>query len=83
MAVIEIRSVPQLPLLAAQMEKIFDLGYRADNARAIVASGTGLGLYICRQLVERVHGGRISVSWHKDQLEFMIKLPRGKGPGDG
>lgn len=42
------------------MEKIFSKFYRADNARKIKADGTGLGLYITKNIIEQ-HGGSIWV----------------------
>ena len=38
--------------------KIFDSFYRADLARTKVSEGSGLGLYVCKQIVE-LHDGRI------------------------
>jgi len=42
----------------ADRERIFERFYRAPNAQSITDTGMGLGLYICRRIVEE-HGGRI------------------------
>ncbi len=47
---------PGLP--ASALERIFDKFYRVDTSDSQVAYGYGLGLYICRRLVE-AQGGRI------------------------
>ena len=80
MAIITIRGESMHPLPAAELDTIFGLGTRGSNAKKIVASGTGLGLYICRQIVEQDHNGNIAVQpdGHKGIL-FTIKLPFGEG----
>jgi signal transduction histidine kinase len=41
-----------------QHGRVFQRFGRADNARELGVEGTGLGLFLCREIVER-HGGRI------------------------
>jgi signal transduction histidine kinase len=43
---------------AAERDRIFERFFRASNAQSITDTGLGLGLYICRRIVEE-HGGRI------------------------
>jgi len=37
--------------------------------------GTGLGLHICRQIIENKYRGSIIAENHSDGVEFIIKLP--------
>lgn len=58
------------------LPKIFDTLYRADKARSNVSDGNGLGLSVCKQIVE-LHGGMI---WAQNNsmggLSIFISLPK-------
>jgi PAS domain S-box-containing protein len=59
-----------------EQESIFDRFHRASDTATRATSGAGLGLYICRAIVE-AHGGRI---WVESTLHqgstFSFSLPR-------
>jgi len=60
---------------ADDLERVFDKFYRADSSDAQPAYGYGLGLYICRRLVE-TQGGRIWAENHPDGgAAFSFTLP--------
>jgi len=60
----------------AEHEAVFEKFYRADPQHRAVPSGTGLGLYICRELVKRM-GGTIGVrSAPGEGSTFFFELPR-------
>ncbi len=62
---------------AAELPHIFERFYKSDRSRSLDTTGTGLGLYIVRTLVE-LHGGDISVrSTEGEYSEFICSLPSG------
>ncbi len=63
-----------------EQERIFERFQRLDNSAARRTQGAGLGLYICRAIVE-AHGGKI---WVQSELgrgsTFSFSLPRDEKP---
>ena len=58
-----------------ERQRIFEKFYRLDPNLTRGVGGTGLGLYICRELVERM-GGRLSVTANDDGgSSFAMELP--------
>ena len=64
----------------AERARIFDRFYRASNAQDVTDTGLGLGLYICRRIVDE-HDGRIR---HQETpgggSTFIIDLPLDSDP---
>lgn len=61
----------------ADAERIFDLGFRSTEARATLAQGSGIGLWVCRAIMDNV-GGKISVSHsaRNEKTVFRIAFPK-------
>lgn len=61
-------------------DDIFSLGTRGKNAKERTSSGSGLGLYICRLIVEKLFNGTISAYCGDiitNRVVFEIRLPGG------
>ena len=65
----------------SQLDKIFDRFYQADATSSRPYPGVGLGLFICREIIE-AHNGRI---WAENRPEggsaFVFELPLDPGSG--
>ena len=58
-----------------EQERIFERFYRASNVQSITDTGMGLGLYICRRIVES-HGGRVWVeATPGGGSTFLVAIP--------
>ena len=59
----------------AERDRIFERFFRASNAHGVTDTGIGLGLYICRRIVEE-HGGTIDVTpTEGGGSTFTVRLP--------
>jgi PAS domain S-box-containing protein len=61
---------------AADRERIFEKFYRADPRLTRGARGTGLGLYISRELTRRMGGHLVLTSEPDEGATFVLELPR-------
>ena len=58
------------------LDLVFDRFYKVEASRTRGKQGTGLGLFICKMIIEE-HGGSISVeSTLGEGTTFIIKLPK-------
>ncbi len=60
-------------------EEIFVLGTRGEAARGVLSSGSGIGLHVCKLIIESVFGGKISAEHapKTNMTTFEIRLPGG------
>ena len=58
------------------VKKLFQAFSQVDNAYQKEQKGTGLGLMICKNIIEELHNGRIWVESEKDKgSSFFIEMP--------
>ena len=55
-------------------DKLFEVGFRGDEARDRIASGTGLGLFICRRIMEDIHSGSITAEHSRKTRTTTMRL---------
>ncbi len=75
MALIEIKGVSAHPVDQEDLDKIGTLGFRGKNAKKIVASGSGLGMFICRKIIGDQGGSLYMEAGSQGKILFIIKLP--------
>ena len=75
MALIEIKGISAHPIDQDDLNKIGTLGFRGKNAKKIIASGSGLGMYICKKLIEEQGGSLHVEAGSQGNVLFLIKLP--------
>ncbi len=66
-----------LGIPSSEQERIFEKFYRLDPQQTRGVGGSGLGLYICRELVERMNGRLEVDSEPGEGSRFRVLLPSG------
>ena len=75
MALVEIKGISEYAVDREDLAKIGTLGFRGKNAKRVLASGSGLGMYICRNIIES-QGGKLHIeAGSQGKVLFLIKLP--------
>lgn len=59
------------------VSRIFDRFYKSDKSRGLDKDGVGLGLYICKSIID-AHGGEIGVNVFDKGCEFWFTVPEGE-----
>lgn len=76
--IVDVVSTPKYGAINIDLSRISEQGYRGENAKAIVASGTGIGLYICKNIIEVSHCGKFEIERvNGNRLRFRCRIPGG------
>ena len=69
-------------ILPRDLPSIFDRFHQLDSTATRSVGGSGVGLYVCKSMVE-AHGGKISVdsTWHKGST-FKFTIPKRQAVAD-
>lgn len=58
----------------ASSAKLFEAGYREDRARMNKASGSGIGLHICKRIIEKICDGKITAEHSESDRITTFRL---------
>ena len=58
-----------------EKDRIFEKLFRAENARKVDSNGSGLGLFFCKMIVEKLGGGIGFISKENKGTTFVVSLP--------
>ncbi len=61
--------------------RLFRLGFRTPGAKKREVAGSGLGLYLCRQILKHA-GGSIRLARRSNPTQFVITFPLAAEPAD-
>jgi two-component system phosphate regulon sensor histidine kinase PhoR len=64
-------------IAGGEVDRIFEKFYRVDVEMSRGVGGSGLGLYISKEIVDRLHGSLTVVSTPGEGSTFTVRLPRG------
>ena len=64
-------------LVGEDKDRVFDRFYKTDQSRGLDKNGVGLGLYICKTIIE-AHGEQIGVVSEGEGCEFWFTLKEGE-----
>ena len=60
-----------------EANKIFTCDYRGNKAKELNIDGSGIGLWLCAEILKR-NTGEITLESRSEPVRFKIKLPRGR-----
>ncbi len=72
---VTIRNSGAVGISSEELSRVFERFYKVDKSRSYDTKGAGLGLYICKTIIE-MHGGEIRAqSDGNDYAEFSFTIP--------
>lgn len=74
---VAIRNTGTTGISSEELSRVFERFYKVDKSRSYDVKGAGLGLYLCKTIIE-MHGGTIHAQSNgEDFVEFSFTIPNG------